>query len=401
MMRHGSLAGRRVARATMRLAVLAALLGLACAPTAAPSPTATPSKPSPAASPGASPSPSPSPSPAAAAAAKPAEAAAATFDERAVADFYRGKTIRIIVGFAPGGSFDLYSRLLAKHMPQYIPGNPNIIAENRPGAASAVAANAVYSTEAKDGTVIGSINEFLVLQHLLRQEGMQFDPARFNWLGASVDTLSACLARSDVGINSVQDIMNGKELVVGTTGLGAATHDTPAVLNAALGTNFKLVSGYAGISTIQLALESREVDGYCVSWDAMLIVGRQMLEGNNPTAKVFLIMGDKPLDHPYLQGVPAAETLAKTDEARQLLRAVHAPSQMSKPFAVAPEVPRDRVEALRRAMEQAFANPQLKEEASRSELEVAARNGQEVTQIVQELLGTRPEIIARLKDILK
>lgn len=318
-----------------------------------------------------------------------------------MADFYRGKTIRIVVGFAPGGSFDLYSRLLAKHMPQYIPGNPTIIAENKPGAASVVAANAVYNTEPKDGTVIGSINEFGVLQQLLGQEGIQFDAARFNWLGASVDTASACLARADLGINSVQDIMNGRELVVGTTGLGAATHDTPAVLNAALGTNFKLVPGYDGISRIQLALESREVDGYCVSFDAMLIVGRQMLEGSNPTAKVFLVMGDKPLDHPYLQGVPAAESLAKTDEARQLLRAVHAPSQMSKPFALAPDVPRDRVEALRRAMEQAFANPQLIEEASRSQLEVAARNGADVTGIVHDLLRTRPEIVARLKDILK
>jgi tripartite-type tricarboxylate transporter receptor subunit TctC len=390
----------RLVSTTMAAVVLAGLLAAACAPAAAPGPTPEAAKPTPAAATPAAPA--PAATPAATPVAKPAQAAApAGFDERAVADFYRGKTIRFLVGFAPGGSFDLYSRLLAKHMPQYIPGNPTIIAENRPGAASIVAANAVYNTEPKDGTVIGSINEFGVLQQLLGQEGIQFDAARFHWLGASVDTVSACLARSDVGINSVQDIMNGRELVVGTTGLGAATHDTPAVLNAALGTNFKLVSGYAGISTVQLALESREVDGYCVSWDAMLIVGRQMLEGNNPTAKVFLVMGDKPVDHPYLQGVPAAETLAKTDEARQLLRAVHAPSQMSKPFAVAPEVPRDRVEALRRAMEQAFANPQLKEEASRSELEVAARNGQEVTQIVQELLGTRPEIVARLKDILK
>ncbi len=382
------------ARLTLAGLALPALFGLllgACAPPPTPTiaptraeATAVPAKPTPA--PAAQPSPTSKP---------------AAFDERAVADFYRGKTIRIVVGFAPGGAFDVYSRILAKYLPKYLPGSPTVIVENRPGAGSVLAANAVYNTEPKDGTVIGSFNEFLVLQQLMDAPGIQFDTGRFQWLGSSVSTFSACLARTDVGIRSIQEIMDGKELVVGTTGPGAATHDTPAVLNAALGTRFKLVPGYDGIAKVQLALESKEVDGYCVSFDAVQIVGRHMLEGDSPSARVLVVMGDKTLDHPFLKGVPAAETLAKTEEARTLLRTLHAPSQMSKPFAVAPDVPRDRVEALRKAVADSFADPQFRDEAQRAQQEVSPSNGERVTAIVRQLLSTPPPVVARLKDVLK
>lgn len=333
-------------------------------------------------------------------AAAPEQPAAETFDERAVADFYRGKTIRIIVGFAPAGAFDFYSRLLSKYMPQHVPGNPTIIVENRPGAGSLLAANLVYNTEPKDGTVIGSFNEFLVLQQLLGTEGIQYDAARFNWLGSSVNTTSTCLVRTDLGIGSVQDLTR-RELVVGTTGPGAATHDTPAVLNAALGTRFRLVSGYEGISTINLALESREIEGYCVSFDAVQITARRLLEADPPAARVLVVMGPQTPDHPYLRGVPAAETLAANDRARGLLRSAHAPSQISKPFAVAPEVPRDRVTALRKALEATYADAGFQEEARGANQELSPSNGETVTRVVRELLATPPPIVAELKEILK
>ena len=331
----------------------------------------------------------------------PVTASSPQLDDRAIADFYRGKTIRFVVGFAPGGAFDLYSRLLAKHMPKHLPGNPTMVVENRPGAGSALAANLVFNTEPKDGTVIASINEFLVLQQLLGAPGMEFDAARFQWLGSSVDTFSTCVARADAPITRIEDLIAGRELVVGTTGPGAATHDGPAVLNSALGTRFRLVSGYEGIATINLALESREVDGFCVSFDALTIVARQQFDRNPPGLKVLVVFGDRTADHPWLRGVPAAEQLARTPEARQLLRTIHGPSRMSKPFAVAPGVPSDRVEALRRAMAASFADPDLIAEAQRSALEVSARGGADVAAVVAELQAAPPEVVGRLKEILQ
>jgi len=323
------------------------------------------------------------------------------FDEQAVADFYRGKTIRILVGFSAAGAFDFYSRLLAAHMSQYIPGNPNIIVENRPGAGSALAANLVYAVEPKDGTVIGSFNEFLVLQQLLGAEGIQFDAGRFNWLGSSVDTTSTCLVRSDVGVNSIQELIGGRELNMGATGPGTPTYDTPAVMNTSLGTRFRMVTGYEGITQINLALESREVDGYCVSLDAVQIVARRLVEAEPPVVKILSVMGTQPPDHPYVRGVPATEPLARTEREKQLLRAVHAPSRISKPFAVAPEVPRDRVEALRRAMVAVYADPAFIEDARTANQERSPTDGERVTAVVQELLRTPADAVADLKNILK
>jgi hypothetical protein len=323
------------------------------------------------------------------------------FNEQAVADFYRGKTIRILVGFSAAGAFDFYSRLLATHMSQYIPGNPNIIVENRPGAGSALAANLVYAVEPKDGTVIGSFNEFLVLQQLLGAEGIQFDAARFNWLGSSVDTTSTCLVRSDVGVNSIHEALGGRELNMGATSPGTPTYDTPAVMNTSLGTRFRMVSGYEGIAQINLALEAREIDGYCVSLDAIQIVARRLVEAEPPGLKILSVMGTQAPDHPYVRGVPATEPLARGEREKMLLRAVHAPSRISKPFAVAPEVPLDRVEALRRAMVAVYNDPAFVEEARAANQERSPSDGARVAAVVEELLRTPADAVAELKNILK
>jgi tripartite-type tricarboxylate transporter receptor subunit TctC len=327
-------------------------------------------------------------------------ATGASFNEQAVADFYRGKTIRIVVGFGPGGAFDVYSRLLSKHMPQYVPGNPTMVVENRPGAASAVAANLVYSVEPKDGTVIGSFNESLAMQQLMEAEGIQFDAGKFNWLGSSVDTATTCLVRSDLGVNSFQDML-GRELAFGSTGPGTPTQDGPAILNAALGTRLRIVSGYEGIAAIHLAMESRELDGYCVSFDSVQIVARRMLDANPREAKIVVVFGPRTPDNPWMRGVPTAESLAQNDRARQLIRAVHVASQVSKPFALAPEVPPDRVAALRKAYTAAFADPAFIEDARAAGLEVSPSDGEKVTKVMQDLLATPSETTNELKSILK
>jgi tripartite-type tricarboxylate transporter receptor subunit TctC len=329
-----------------------------------------------------------------------AAASATGFDERAVADFYRGKTVRIVVGSAPGGTYDTYSRILARHMPKHLPGNPTMIVENKPGAGSMLAANALYNTEAKDGTVVGTFNETLIMQQALGAPGVQYDARRLQWIGSAVNTAMTCAARTDAGISGMPDLLEGKPLVFGTMPPGSSPYDTPAVINEALGLNWKLVSGYDGVSRIVLAVESKEVDALCLSLLSLTTVAPQLFQGDPPTARVFAIMGERVPSHPLLGSAVAVEPLAKTDEARQLLQAMHAPAQVTNPYAVAPEVPRDRVEALRKAFWDAFQDPQLLAEAQQVGTAFSPTPGYQVERVADSVLNTPAPIVARLKDIL-
>lgn len=402
----------RSSRTSRRLALPLglALLLAACAP-AAPSPTAAPPKPTEAPRPAPTVVPTrPAEKPAEAKptakpTAKPAEAKPApkpaAFDEKAVADFYRGKTVRVIVGFAPGGSFDVSSRILAKALPKYLPGSPTTIVENKPGAGTMLAANLVSNVEPKDGTVIASINEYLPLQQAIGAPGIEFDAARMQWLGAGNKTFNVCVARLDSGVSTFQDTLAGKELVLGTTGRGSNVHDVPAVLSAVFGAKFKLVPGYDGVVTIRRAVQANEVSGYCQTFDTLTTVMKPFMEGEGRILRVLIAMGSELPDHPYLKDVPAAEKLARSEEDRALLRAVNAPALITRPLMVAPEVPRDRVEALRQAVARAFADPEVQAELKQAGVDGIPSTGEEVAQVVRGILSTPPAVLTRLKDILK
>lgn len=335
------------------------------------------------------------------AAAQSAPSSKTASDERAAADFYRGKTIRIVIGSAPGGIYDIYSRLMARHMPRYIPGNPTIIVEPKAGAGGLIAANAVYNAEPKDGTVIGSFGETFVLRQAIGAPGILFDSAKYQWIGSAISTAVACVARTDSGIASFRDVMEGKPLTLGTMAPGSAIYDTPAIINAAFGNQMKLVRGFRGVADIVLATEGKEVDGYCAAWQAMLTTGRHPRLLKDGIIKVIVIMGDKTPDHPLLKGVPAAETLAKTEEARQLLRAMHAPSQIYVPYVVPPESPKDRVEALRKAFWATYTDPEFVADAKKTGgIEFSPSTGEQVTKVVRDILSTPPAVLSKMKQIL-
>jgi hypothetical protein len=181
---------------------------------------------------------------------------------------------------------------------------------------------------------------------------------------------------------------------------GSTIYDTPAVLNAAFNIQMKLVRGFEGVATIVNATESKEVDGYCASWLAMLTTGRHLQLINGGVIKPILIMGDKTPDHPLLNRVPAAETLAKNEEAKQLLRAMHAPSQITNPYVVHPEVPKDRVEALRRAFWATFNDAEFQADAKKSKIEFTPSSGDRTTQVVQSILRSPLAVLARMKKVL-
>jgi tripartite-type tricarboxylate transporter receptor subunit TctC len=339
-------------------------------------------------------------SPAAAAAPKPA--AKPAFDEKAVTDFYAGKTVRIVVGLGAGGGYDLTSRLIAKYLPKYLPGNPTVIVENRPGAGSALAANSIYATEPKDGTVIGNISPTLVLRQALGQAGVEYDASKLQWLGSTAKDFTACLVRSDTGITSIQDTINGKEIVLATLGPGDNSQDVPAVLNATLGTNFKLVSGYDGTSKFRLAVESKEADGFCITFISAILVGDSpWLEGSDPFARLIVAVTDQLPDHPFLRGVPTAQSLAKTEDAKTLLRAVDAAQIINKPYFVAPGVPTDRVAALRKALANTYADPEFKEDAAKAKFDINPSSAEEVERVVQGVLNTPAPLLTQLGQLLK
>ena len=320
--------------------------------------------------------------------------------ENTLADFYKGKSIRIVVGYPPGGAYDLYSRLVARHLGRHIPGNPRVIVQNMPGAGGLVAARAVYAVEPKDGTVIVHTNQFLVFQQALGQAELEIDTAKFNWLGSAFKSLGHCAVRKDLGITRIEEIIAGKEVQTAVQAPGTFGYDMPAVLNAALGAKFKLVAGYPGLARILAAVESKEADAFCTG-DPFQPILTPLLGGDDPIAKVVVILGNEPSNHPMLRGVPAAETLAKTDEAKMLLRTLAAPLQMSLPWAVAPGVSPGRVAALRQAMERTFADPRFLTEARKVQATVEFSKGEEVNQIVHGILNAPPATRAKLKEIFR
>lgn len=318
-----------------------------------------------------------------------------------VEEFYKGKTVRIVVGFGPGGGTDTISRLVQRVLPKHIPGSPTIVVENKPGGGSMLALNTVYNAEPKDGTVIVSFNQDLIRSQALGAPGVRFDARKLNWLASTFDTAGICAARKDSGIGKIQDIMNGKELVAASFGKGTISYDPPAVMNATLGTNFKIVTGYEGGAAQRLAVQNGEVQGFCTSLDPMTASARELLEGDKSLARIIVVTGAKTPDSPFTKGVPAAETLAKTEEAKTLLRAIHLAFTITIPFAMAPGVAKDRVEALGTAFEKTFKDPEFVALAEKAQQTIRPKTGEGVARVAEEMLDLSPALAKKLKVILQ
>lgn len=377
--------------------VVFALLLAGCAPAALPSPTPSPPKPTDAPKPAATAAPAKTTE----AAAKPAPSKA-EFDEKAVADFYRGKTVKMIVGFAAGGTYDVATRLVARHLGKYLPGNPTVIVENRPGASGLIVGNEIYKgAHERDGTAIGTFNSQLILQQAVGKDGIEFDSRKLQWIGSMMNSPNACAVRLDSGINSLDEVIAGKEMVIGAVAVGSTTHDVAAVLKAALGANIRIVPGYSGTATIRPAVESNEVQGMCTQFADFKQGVEHWFEGSPPLAKFLFVAADKAPDDPRLKGAKTVTDVAKTREARQMLDAVISPIDVAVPYAVAPEVPRDRVLALRQGFEKAIADRELWADAEKAKFELGPSTAQQVEAKVKQVFDTPPEVLEKLKPIMK
>jgi tripartite-type tricarboxylate transporter receptor subunit TctC len=318
-----------------------------------------------------------------------------------VEEFYKGKTIRIVVGFGPGGATDTISRLLQRALSKHIPGNPSVVVENKPGGGSMLALNTVYNAEPKDGTVISAFNQDLIRSQALGAPGVRFDARKLNWIATTDDSVGICAARTDSGISKIQDIMNGKELVVSSFGKGTLSYDPPAVMKAMLGTNFKIVTGYQGGAAQRLAVKNAEVQGFCTSLDPMTASARELLEGSAPITRILIVTGSQTPDSPFTRGVPAAETLAKTDEAKKLLRAIHLGFTITIPYALAPGVPKERVQAMQTAFAKTFKDSEFLALAQKAQQTIRPKIGDDVRRIAEEMLDLPAALAEKLKVILQ
>jgi tripartite-type tricarboxylate transporter receptor subunit TctC len=314
-------------------------------------------------------------------------------------DFYRGKTIRIVVGYSAGGGFDTYSRAIARHLAKHIPGKPAVIVENMPGAAGLVAANSIYRAGRPDGLTIVNFQGTQVMSQILGRDGVEFDARKYEWLGAPTRENAVCALTRASSVTTVQQwAASTTPVKLGSVAPGGATHDVPRVLQAALGLPIHLVRGYKGTAEIRLAAQSGEVSGGCWPWESLRPTWRQALEAGEAT--VVLQVTDKPL--PDLPGVPLALGLAKTDEARQLIRSgIIVPTTVSRVYAMPPATPADRVRLLRASFLKTMADPEFVADARQAQLDIDPISGEEVTRLIGELFKMSPAVLAKLKELLR
>jgi tripartite-type tricarboxylate transporter receptor subunit TctC len=313
--------------------------------------------------------------------------------------FYQGKTMRIVVGFAAGGGFDTYARAISRHMGKHIPGNPNIIIENMPGAGSLIAANHVYRVAKPDGLTLGHFGGGLFMQQLMGGPGIEFDAQKFDFIGVPVQDTRACAFTKASGITSMERWMAAKAPVkVGATAPGDLVHDAPKILQAALGLPIQLVSGYKGTADIRLGAESGELAGGCWGWDSIRATWRTALESGD--ALMVVQMVSKP--HPQLPKVPLAVNYAKTEEARQLIETgITVPAITNRPFVVPPGTPKDRVQLLRKAFLATMDDPEFKADAKKTKLDLDPIGGEEVQKMIASIFKLPPSLVGKLKAALK
>jgi tripartite-type tricarboxylate transporter receptor subunit TctC len=315
---------------------------------------------------------------------------------QAPADFYRGKTIELYINVSVGGGYDLYARMVARHLGKHIPGNPAVIPQNMPGAGSLRAANYLFNVAPKDGTAIAHFSRGLAMEPLIGTSATQFDARKFFWLGSGTDEVSICATWHTSRVKTWNDMLT-IPFTVGGEGSGSDPDIFSAVVRNAFGVKLKLVSGYPGTAEVALAIERGEVDGRCGwSWSSLKLTKPDWIANK----RINLIAQLALAKSPELPDVPLIFEFATTDRQRQILRLVLSRQSMARPFAAPPDLPEDRKEALRLAFDRTMADPEFLAEAKQRGLEVNPVTGADIDKLVGELYQTPPAIIAEVRAMV-
>ena len=313
----------------------------------------------------------------------------------AVADFYRGKQVTIMVGFTPGGSSSLYAQGVARHMGRFLPGNPSFIVQHVPGASGLVLANNLYNTVPRDGTAFGITGRTAPIEPLLGQANAKFDGRRFSWIGTANVEYTTCIAWHTAPVKTLADAMT-TELIVGGSGADATEVIFPKAANKLTGTKFKVVLGYPGSTELLIAMERGETQGFCgIGWTFV-----KLRKGDWLRDKKINILFQMALNkHPEILNVPAIIDHARTADDRKVLEFLFAPQEMGRPFFAPPDVPADRLAALRRAFEFTLKDPQFLADAEKMGVEVQHVGGAAIQALLEKIYASPKEIIDRAKAV--
>ncbi len=318
----------------------------------------------------------------------------------AVADFYRGKQIRVIIGVEAGTSYDLYARAVTRHMVRHIPGNPVVLPQNMFGASGRIAANWMYNVAPRDGSVIATFSQSAPVDQALKQEGVQFDAARFNWLGNPIVDSTVTITWAAKGIRTLDDV-RAKGLICGGTAASSPSNTFPQIINNLTGTRIRIISGYNGATASALAMERGEVDCVGNTWAGLKSTLPHLLAEQ----KLNILVQWGVEKHPEIVAyhdydVPLSVELAKTDQDRRVMDIVNSGIALGRPLVAPPDVPRDRIEALRRAFDLTMKDPEFIADAAKEKLDLNPLSGEKMQTIAGEVAQSSPEVMSRVKELM-
>jgi tripartite-type tricarboxylate transporter receptor subunit TctC len=323
--------------------------------------------------------------------------AAPAVAQDAVADFFKGRQINLIIGSSAGGGYDTYARLLGRHLGRHVPGEPAIVPSNMPGAGSNIAAAHIYNVAPKDGTTIGALQTAAVLDPLFADKArLKHDSAKFIYLGSATVDYYICILRADAAVKDFKDALT-REAIMGASAPGTSTRDFPALLNNAVGTKFRIVSGYPGTREITLAIEKGEVQGVCgFSWSSLLAQHPDWLR----TGFIRVLVQENAKGHPDVNklGVPHATDFARSPQDRATMDLIYSSEIFGRPYVMPPGVPAERVAALRKAFMDTLRDPELKAEGDKLGLDLEPISGAELQEIAAKMYATPADVVERARQ---
>lgn len=303
---------------------------------------------------------------------------------------------RLLIGFGVGGGYDIWGRTVARHMTKHLPGNPTIVPQNVPAAGSLVAANTIYESAPKDGTMFALIGRDAPLGPITNQPGARFDPTKFTWLGTPTRETNVCVAFHTSKVKSVKDLYT-TELIMGDVGPGSGTRIYPQALAGLLGMKFKLVGGYKSSADVMLAMQRDEVHGICESFDSIRSRRPDWLE-----QKLITILFQGAAEaHPDLPGVPLIQELARNTEERQAIEFLYAGQAIGRPFVAPPDMPADKLAMLRKAFDATMKDPEFIADAKKQRLDLDPMDGDKLGALIKKIYATPKATVDRISDLVK
>jgi tripartite-type tricarboxylate transporter receptor subunit TctC len=313
---------------------------------------------------------------------------------QSVENFYRGKTINVVIGYPPAGANDFYARAVARHIGKHIPGNPTVIPRNMPGGGSLVAANHIFNVAPKDGTTLGLIVPTAPIEEKLGAANVRFKAAQFNWIGRLAATPNVTFMNASSPVKTIKDAME-REAVLGATGRSSTVAVYPTMLNHLVGTKFKLVMGYAGSAEAMLAMERGEVEGHSTTWEG--VKSRAARQLRDKTITILVQYGLQ--RHPELPDVPTAVELGRTNDEMLALRFFANASDVGRFILSTPDTPADRIQALRRAFDDMVKDPEFIADLDAQKLDLGPLSGEELQKLIEEVANVPPAILEKVRGL--